>query len=129
MEFYNRRIKEKQEGKQITYGYVKTALKTSKKSGAPPSHTSATPDNFIPDKGHVLSDVNRQKATLRHMYKKWCDYSSHTRTKAPSIDFDKFHKMIKKKTDQIRDKKECKAVKFRIVLKNGKVKINAKTIK
>jgi len=127
MEFYNRRIREKQDGKQFTYGYVKTDPSTS--SAQQDQHDSKPQAEFIPDKGHIVSDASKQNATLRHMYDKWKNYNEKTRGDAPKVEFKKFQDMIHKKTQQIQDKSSCRAVKYKIVLVDGKIKINAKTIK
>ncbi len=127
MEFYNRRIRDKQEGKQLTYGFVRTDPNTENNSQDSPDPEKRI--EYVPDKGHIISNARKQNATMRHMYEKWVDFSKQTRGSAPKIGFDKFQSMINSKTQQIKTNKDCRAVKFKIVLVDGTVKINAKTIK
>lgn len=125
MEFYNRRIRDRDDGKQTTFGYIKNGdkilknLKTKGSGSLPMGH----------DRGHIVSNVSRQHATLRNMFDKWNEFSSHSSTAGPEMDFDQFKRIIGHQTEKILEKKNCKAVKYKLTIKDGKVKIQAKPIK
>jgi len=63
------------------------------------------------------------------MYDKWTEYSSHLTQPGPQMDFDQFKRIIGHQTDKILETKGCKAVKYKLTIQNGKVKIQAKPIK
>jgi len=125
MEFYNRRLRDIEKGRQTSFGYVKSDTEAMDTAKEKVKQMQPTPL----DKGHILSDVKNQNTTMRHMFSKWNEFASHLDDATNKIDFDKFKKIIVYKTDQLLEAKECKAIKYKMTVVNGKIKIQAKPIK
>ena len=123
IEFYNRRFKQKEQGQLPIYGYTNKSPKLS---------TSKSKDsNFEKQhwgKGHIISDASRQTTTVKTLYDRWNELQGHLETQSKQIDYLKFKSMIHTKTTQIKKKKNCKAVRYKLSLENGKIKIKAKPI-
>jgi len=128
IEFYGRRARDRFEGKRLTYGYVRGD--SDKKSAEPAQPQTGMPDRSSqPAQSHVIADVKKQSTTIRHMYNTWNNLIPKTGKSAPDFDFNKFKEMIQSKTDQLRKVKGCKAVRYRITMDKGKIRIKAKPIK
>ncbi len=129
MEFYSRRIREKQEGKRTTYGYIRPANEAgnAKKTALTPKNIAAR--KYRKPSGHIISNVKLQTGTVKAMFEAWNEVSSMAKSPPPNLNFETFKMMIQKKTDQIRAKKGIRAVRYRVMLEDGKVRIKAKTIK
>ena len=125
MEFYNRRLKQIQNGQQTTFGYIKDSDKTVSQARDKAKQIMPPPV----DKGHIISNVNRQQATMKNMFEKWNEYASHVGSVQHQMDYDKFSKIINHKTQQLLEAKQCKAVRYKLTVQNGKIKIQAKPIK
>ncbi len=125
MEFYNRRIRDIAEGKQVNFGFVRDgqniATTAKERSNEKPS--------FTLDRGHVISDVNRQITTVRDMYERWSEYNNNLQTPMSPMTLEKFKHVIQAKTDELRSKNECAAIRYKMVIKDGKISIRAKPIK
>ncbi|MBN1879263.1 hypothetical protein JW823_04055 [bacterium] len=125
MEFYNRRIRDKELGKQTSFGIIR--------EGSSPEIEAARKkarqmEPVTPDKGHIVANPQRQFTTLKKMYETWTEYSNHLNL-PPDMDFDKFQRVITQKTEQLLSQKQCKAIRYKLTVTDGKIKIQAKPIK
>ncbi|MBN1297221.1 hypothetical protein JXA80_10605 [bacterium] len=125
MEFYNRRLRDKEDGRQTAFGYIKDSQTLVQDAREKARKKMPLPT----DKGHIIANVTRQHATLKNMYDKWNEYASFLTTPTPNLDFDQFKKIIAHKTDQLIEQKNCKAIQYKLTVKDGKIKIQAKPIK
>ena len=124
IEFYGRRIKDKQEGTRMTFGYTRKGNEADNRKQIPKSQ----PAPMVKKGGFVISDTRIQNATMKSMYEVWNQTSSHGSSGLPELDLKSFTSLIQKKTDQICRVKNCKAVRYKIALDQGKVKIKAKPV-
>jgi hypothetical protein len=122
-EFYNRRARDKQEGKSMSY-----SLTTSSKIGELRQTFRPILKEAPIDRGHIISDVSRQQTTMKTMFNKWLEFTEFQKGTSPKIEFNKFSQLIQSKTEQLMEKKKGRAVKFQMALKDGKVCIQAKII-
>jgi len=125
MEFYNRKLRDINQGKQTTFGYMKENTEVMQAAKEKVKNMQPIP----PDKGHILANVKNQNLTIKNMYDKWNEFASYTKDNSAQMDFDKFKKIIAHKTTQLIEAKGCKAVKYKMSVKDGKIKIQAKPIK
>jgi hypothetical protein len=120
MEFYSRRIRDKQEGRGA-YALAKQQEDFS------PHLRGKLDEKHI--RSHVVADLGKQSNTLKALYDDWNHATARSGSSGPSMDKDKFARMVQTKTDQLIKAKGCDAVRYRISLKDGKVRIKAKPIK
>jgi hypothetical protein len=122
IEFYGRRIRDKQDGIVRHYGLLspeqEDQLKLTRQSN--PSQTI--------DRGHIIADSSRQLTTVKSMFEVWNQRVASSSKPLAQMDFDRFKIMIQSKTEELCKVKGCKAVRYRIVLEKGQVKIKAKPI-
>lgn len=124
-EFFGRRMRDRSEGKRMLYGFVKSEQDQAEK----PVEALKRQSRPERDKGHIVADVRKQHGTLKHMFDKWNELSSEVSKPLPPIDFDKFKSMIQSKTEVLCSKKGCKAVRYRMVVEDGALRIKAKPVK
>jgi hypothetical protein len=124
-EFYGRRIRDIQKGITQHYGCI-SKDKEQELEKLRAAHRAKEPQKV---KGHVVADVSRQDSTMKSMFEVWNECSNSATKPAPPLDFHKFKQMIKSKTDELKKAKECKAVRYRITIEKGQVRIKAKPIK
>jgi len=120
MEFYSRRIRDKQEGRGA-YALAKQAADHSQ-------HMRGKLDEKH-IRSHVVADVDKQALTLEALFEDWNHAAIRSGASGPGMDRDRFTKMVQSKTEQLIKSKGCDAVRYRISLKDGKVRIKAKPIK
>lgn len=123
MEFFSRRLKDKQEGKGV---YASASIEKQFRDGQgdpggkPGSGKART---------HVVADVRRQSTTIAALFDDWNMAAGYSSQPLAKINLEAFKDIIRSKTDQIRKAKGCDAVRYRIILEDGKVRIKAKPIK
>lgn len=127
MEFYGRQIRDRKDGKRPTYGHLRSS---ESKDLVSPEKLEEARRKLYPTRvrAHILSNVDRQETTLKELFKEWESHTEQSASSAPRIDFDRFRGMITQKTEQLKATKGCKAVRYKIVSEDGKVKIKAKAI-
>jgi hypothetical protein len=123
LEFYYRRLRDKEEGRKTRFGLVKQEAEQQATAGTP-----AGADAPLEDKGHLIADASKQRVTLKKMYETWVEFSSKLNSSS-SIDFDKFQQIITRKTERLIDEKKCRAIQYKLTVQDGKIKIQAKPVK
>lgn len=125
LEFYNRRIRDKELGRQ-------TAFSLTKPNDSPELEAARQKarkmEPLNQDKGHVVANPQRQFTTIKKMYETWTEYANHLE-KPPDMNFDKFQQVIATKTEQLMAQRQCKAIRYKLTFQDGKIKIQAKPIK
>ncbi len=121
LEFYYRRLRDKELGRQTSFSLTGAAADTKKTDRA-----------LLPiqpeDKGHTIIDGAKQQITLKKMYDTWVNFSKSLNTPL-SMDFEKFQQIINRKTEQLIEQKKCKAINYKLTVENGQIKIQAKPVK
>ena len=125
IEFYNRRLRDKDQGKPTSFSIIKDVdnplLEAAKQKAR--QNTPVTPD-----RGHVVANPKQQKTTLKKMYETWNEFANHLEA-PPDMDYEKFQRIISLKTEQLIEQKQCKAIRYKLTVQDGKIKIQAKPIK
>jgi hypothetical protein len=123
MEFYNRRLRDIEQGRQTAFRITKPG---KNESTAKPQHLkTGVPEQ---DRAYVIANTNQQQIAVKKMYEQWSQYSTIAES-APHLDYDKFQTVIKKKTEQLLRQKNCKAIRYKLSIQDGKIKIQAKPLK
>ncbi len=125
MEFYNRRIRDREQGKQLTFNIIKNGSNPGL-DAARKKAQQMTP--ITPDKGHIVANPMRQSTTIRKMFETWTEYANHLEM-PPDMNLEKFQRVITQKTEQLLAEKQCKAVRYKLTVQDGKIRIQAKPIK
>ncbi len=123
MEFYTRRLRDMEQGRPTVYRITKSSETESQIKNQPVKKQEAPED-----KGYVIANAQQQQIAVKKMFEQWSQYSSMTES-APDMDLDKFQTIINKKTEQLLSQKNCKAIRYKMSLQDGKIKIQAKPVK
>ena len=124
MEFYGRRIRQRDQG--LNSSGSGPALK---RKVDPALKLEETRQKLLKSKGQIISDVQKQKTTIKKLFESWNESSILNTKPQPKLEFEKFKQVIQEKTDKMIKTRGCKAVRYKISYEKGTIRIKAKPVK
>ncbi len=128
MEFYGRQVRDRKEGNRALSSGQHPSSRTELVSREK-LEEARRKLNPVRSRSHIVSNTANQETTLQELFKEWQDQQKqHADSGTPQLDYNRFRSMIDQKTRQLQEAKGCKAVRYKIVAEQGKIKIKAKAI-
>lgn len=121
-----RQRRQKVEVGRSAYGYSKVAreLEQQRLAEAERVHESGA---LLKATRVAVSDPRKESEQVQSLYRKMMDAKGHLGQK-PDLNFEQFHKFVRKKTDQLKKQMGCKQVEYTVSVEGGRVNLKAKGI-
>jgi len=128
-ELWSKRLRAKEEGRQVGVHGLKADMLPPPPAAAPPSAARAGAGAGRDDAGEIrVQSPERDVQAVRDLYQRFMDARQRAGESAP-VKFDSFQKLISQQASRILSERGGQAVDFRLETKEGKVSLKAKVVK